>query len=147
MQETIEANGNVYVLSVAQPLSPAQRQELINQFSAGCPTCNQVTPSGMRVMAPTCTVTTKNVGDTVTLAAAPSGGTAPYAVSFRKNGVQIGTASPTTYVIQAADAGTSITFSVTTTDSCPTGAKTCTEQCIISVPVPCATPVCNFSLS
>lgn len=34
------------------------------------------------------------------------------AVSFKKNGVQIGATSPTTYVVQDADVGKSITFSV-----------------------------------
>lgn len=114
---------------------------------------------------PACTSTLKYSGDTVTLQATPKDGIGPYHVEFLKNGVLINSLrldgpnpiDPATenaqitriYTLDDADiVGTSIgkiTFSVFISDSCPTGAKTCTATC--DVYIGCIAPVCNFTVT
>ncbi len=84
----------------------------------------------------TCNVTTKNVGDTITLTSKPSGGTAPYTVYFYKGTTQLGAAVTNVaenqtvtypYTVLSTDAGTAATFSVKIVDSCTGGSKTVTD--------------------
>ncbi len=116
---------------------------------------------------PVCPPSPKYSGDTVTLKATPKDGIGPYYVEFRKNGSLInssrlgGLANPISnapentqitrvYTLDDLDISSSISsippgrinFSVYMEDSCPTGAMTCTSDCIINVG--CYAPVCNF---
>lgn len=117
----------------------------------------------VNVFEPTCPTTPKYSGETVTLSATPKDGIGPYYVVFRKNGITIGPSrlgdlsnpilsAPENILItrvytlddldiSSAPTGT-IDFSVYITDSCPTGAKTCTDVCTITIG--CIAPICNF---
>ncbi len=113
-----------------------------------------------------CPVSPKYSGSTVTLRATPRDGIGPYTVEFRKGGVDIIPSSrleslsnpilnapenndiTRVYTLDDVDIASSpgtIDFSVYITDSCPTGAKTCTETCTINIG--CVTPVCNFTVT
>jgi hypothetical protein len=109
--------------------------------------------ASIRTLA-TC-VGSKYVGQVITLTSTPTGGTAPYAVTFRRNGVALpsgsftnvpeGTAKTMTYTLVAGDTP-SVTISVYITDSCPTGALSNTDQCVVTVGS-CNVPACGFVVS
>lgn len=97
-------------------------------------------------LAPTCPTANKNVGDIVHMSATPMGGTAPYTVSFKKgttllkqfSGVTEGQNVTYDYTILSTDAGLTHVFSNSTIDSCLyLSAKTCTEQCSITINAAC----------
>lgn len=95
-----------------------------------------------------CPTATKAVGQTVTLSAITTGGTAPYRVWFYKGGTPLnpngisnvaeGATASFTYILSNTDGG-SQTFSVAITDSCSSGAMTASDQCDITVAEPPAT--------
>lgn len=93
----------------------------------------------------------KYVGDTINLTASGSGGVSPYTATFRQTGGS-GTITSTgaltaTYVVVDGDAGKTITFYATVTDSCHTP-MTSTEVSDTAIIAPaCVTPVCGFGLS
>ena len=125
---------------------------------------------GGQALSPSCPIAPKYSGDSVTLQATPNGGTGPYSIVFKKGTdpilfsrltSPIGiTSNPTTktivedtivggaYILDDEDVRTSdgtISFSVHIEDSCPTGAQTCTEECIINIG--CLAPLCNFTVT
>lgn len=115
----------------------------------------KMTPGcGAQVMVATCSKTSALVGETITLRATGSGGTPNYTIVFKKDttvlatftGVPAGTEKTTSYVLVAADVGTRV-FSVTITDSCAAGAKSCSETCSVVVSAPCPVPTCSFTLA
>ena len=111
----------------------------------------------------TCPITPKYSGDTITLEATPTGGIGPYYVEFNKDGninpeisgganpiynVPENTTITRTYAltdenVRNALTGT-MTFSVFMSDSCPTTAQTCTQECVVNIG--CIPPVCNFTV-
>jgi hypothetical protein len=104
----------------------------------------------------TCTGTSKTVGDIVHLSAQPSGGMAPYKVTFTKDSGALGSQiinvaknQLVTYDYPTVSGDISTTahvFAATTIDSCATGAKTNTESCNVMVSaVPCPTPVLTMT--
>lgn len=145
--ETIRSdNGRMYNIEYEGYLSPEQRSQIMNQL--GCSTCR----SSIVGLAPTCTATSKVVGQIVTQRAAPTG-QGPFTVIFKKDGVQLGTTQtvPTAgaitndYTIVAADTttGTPIgthTFSVETTGSCA-GSAPCIESCSVATLAPVLTTI------
>lgn len=137
--ETIQsADGRAYEIEYEEYLSPEQILQILRQY--GCSTCT----SSIVGLAPTCTVTTKTVGQIVTLKSQPTG-QGPFTVIFKKDGVQIGTtqtvpvAGTTTYdyLTLATDATTGIPigthiFSTEMTSSC-VGGIPCIESCSITI--------------
>lgn len=110
-----------------------------------------------------CPTTLKYSGDTITLEATPTGGIGPYYVEFNKDGDQDPEISGGTNPIYNVPENTTITrtytltdenvrnaltgtmtFSVFISDSCPTTAQTCTQECIVNLG--CIPPVCNFTV-
>lgn len=99
----------------------------------------------------TCQTSTKEVGQSTTLSATPSNGTAPYTVNILKDGTVIRqftnvAANQTVthiYTFVSGDVGTH-TFSTVAYDSCSSGSKTSnTDQCtvtVVSSPPSCGTP-------
>lgn len=94
-----------------------------------------------------CTTATKNVGDVVVLNAAGTTGTAPFTITFKRNGViiqtftgiQLGVNQSLSYTIVAADSPT-VTLSTDVSDSCTNpGPQLCSQQCIVNV-APLAPP-------
>ena len=91
----------------------------------------------------TCTGTSKTVGGVVHLSAQPSGGTAPYKITFTKDSGALGSQIINVaenqlvahdYTTVSGDISTTAhTFSATTIDSCVGGAKTSTESCSVTV--------------
>ncbi len=125
----------------------------------------QTTTLNTTLQAIVCPISPKYEGNTVTLNATPKDGIGPYYVEFRKNGViidpsRLGGSNPILSApeniqitrvytlddedIRTASLGT-IDFSVYIEDSCPTGFKTCTDACTISIG--CISPVCNFQVT
>lgn len=113
-----------------------------------------------------CPSTPKCSGDPITLQATPKDGIGPYIVTFKKddntidpsrfedqsnpiNNTSENETITRVYTLNDVDianaTGGTITFSVLISDSCPTGAQTCEEFCIINVG--CRTPICNFIIS
>jgi hypothetical protein len=107
--------------------------------------------ASIRTLAPTCPGA-KYVGQVITLSSTPTGGIAPYTVTFRRSGVALpsgsftnvpeGTLKTMNYTLVAADSP-SVVMSVYITDSCPSGSLNNTEQCTITTGV-CAAPSCGF---
>ena len=126
--------------------------------------------AGIQIAA-NCPISPKYSGDIITLKATPKDGIGPYYVVFRKNGSTIDPlrvvdelGNPTTNPISSAPENIQITrvytlddvdissaltgtidFSVFISDSCPTGAQTCTDTCTINIG--CLAPVCNFTVT
>lgn len=114
---------------------------------------SEVKVAGIEVLTKTCTKTTGVVGETITLKASGSAGTAPYIIVFKKDGVEltrftgvpVGTEKTYAYTLVAADVGTRA-FSAEISDSCPGGAKTCSESCSVTVSAACILPACSFTV-
>lgn len=121
---------------------------------------------GQSIFLATCPTVPKYSGDTITLLATPRDGIGPYYVEFRKNGSAMLGNDPLgnpytipsaiedvtitrTYILNDVDIAGALTgtidFSVYIEDSCPTGAQSCTESCIINIG--CVAPVCNFTVT
>lgn len=105
-----------------------------------------------------CTTAIKNIGDVVTLTASGGTGTAPFTITFKRNGavlpggtftgVPSGVSKSLSYTTVAADSPT-VTISVDVTDSCTNpGPQTCSKQCIVNVAAPpaCILPKCQFNV-
>lgn len=112
-----------------------------------------------------CPIAPKYSGDTITLQATPRDGIGPYYVEFSKDGIladsaRLGGPNPIynvventtitrTYVLTDEDVRNALTgtiaFSVFISDSCPTEAKTCTQECVVEIG--CIPPVCNFTVT
>jgi len=132
-------------------------QQAEGQAGCGCAASAARAGSGggIKTLNPATCPTGKMVGQQITLTSTPTGGTAPYSVEFRRNGVAIsgGTftgvpeGSPRTlnYTLLAADSP-SMTISVYITDSCPTGAKNNTDSCVLAVGT-CNVPACGFAVA
>lgn len=98
----------------------------------------------------TCTKTNGIVGDIIHLKATPVEGTASYTVKFYKDttvivtytGVGENVQKTYDYTLVSGDEGSRV-FKVEITDSCVGGAKSCAEQCTVTVTA-CSTPSCNF---
>ena len=127
-----------------KPLSRQEIESIENSIeNIGCKSCIGGSGIGSIIgsLAPTCSVTSKTVGQIVHMSAKPTGGTAPYTVSFKKGTVLLkqftGVAEIQSvaydYTTLSTDVGITHIFSTSTTDSCSTGAKTCNEQCSITV--------------
>lgn len=121
---------------------------------------------GFGISQGACPLSPKYSEDTVTLEATPKDGIGPYYVEFSKDGNPIdpsrlgGLSNPIINApedtlitriytlddedIRTASLGT-IDFSVFISDSCPTGAQTCTDTCTINIG--CFAPVCNFTVT
>jgi len=123
-----------------QPLSEKEIESITGIATVtgtGCETCSGEIGS----LAATCPTSNKNVGDIVRMNARPMGGTAPYTVSFKKgttllkqfSGVSEGQTVTYDYTTLSTDAGLTQVFSDNTIDSCSAGAKSCNEQCSITV--------------
>lgn len=134
---------------------------IVEQTNIGCRSCGGNRNGNLiSSLAPICPTSNKNVGDIVHMSATPTGGTAPYTVSFRKGnpvdatamllkqftGATEGQEVTYDYTILSTDAGAAHTLSVNTIDSCSVGAKFCNEQCSVTVNaiVVCNVPTCNL---
>jgi len=149
-------------------LKEMSQEEIINAYRngyvlegierAGCSSCERTNKESMSNRHPisslvTCTKTSGVVGNVVTLKSTPTTGTAPYTVKFWKDttllttftNVPENTLKTYNYTLVAADIGSRI-FKVDIADSCASTAKTCAEQCTVTVTAACVTPVCNFIL-
>lgn len=92
MEEVITVDGRQFKLSTDRPLTAQEKAQTIAEIrkQTGCGTCgpkvahmgNDWQYGGIRSMAPTCVTTTKASGQSVTLAATPSGAIGPYSVRF-----------------------------------------------------------------
>ncbi len=102
--------------------------------------------------------TSKTVGSIVNISSTAVGGTAPYEVIIKKDGVEIYHTTKTilenapvltTYTIQTVDAGKTISLSSYIIDSClPTNQTSTTEVCSFSVPLAaCPTLTCSLSIT
>ena len=137
--------------ALVESVVSAIKQSAPEQAGAGCG-CSAGAGGGIRTLNPATCPGAKYVGQTTTLTSTPTGGTAPYNIEFRRNGVAIsgGTftgvpeGSPRTlnYIHVDADVP-SVPLSVYITDNCPSGAKNNTDQCVITVSA-CNVPACGF---
>ena len=130
-----------------------------------CPTVTIQAPGAPQVQGGSCPGI-KYSGNTITLQATPADGIGPYIVTFKKNGVTIGSSrlggssnpiSNATEGIQitrvytlddldvSSATGGTIDFSVLISDSCPTEAKSCESTCTVNLG--CIAPVCNFTVA
>lgn len=119
----IEAVRNGYAIEGNEPL---KMEELKN----------------IETLAANCTITSKKVGQVVTLSASPSGGTAPYRVVFTKNGIALGNSFTyvaegatvtTTYTLVASDVGSQV-FGAYTVDNClPNALTSSVQSCSVNV--------------
>jgi len=147
MKKIITIGNQQYEIESTVPLSDEQLEQYalqkINNMNSDIVTLG------------TCPTTAKYVGQLITLTSTPTGGMANYTVTFRRNGVDLpggsftgvpeGTAKSMSYTLVAADSP-SVNISVYITDSCPTGALSNTDQCVITVKS-CVTPSCGFVVS
>lgn len=150
-----------------KPLNQQEIESITSITGIGCKTCGNSDSGGdsgrggnsggsgnsrsengslISSLAPTCPTSNKNVGDIVHMSARPVGGTAPYTVSFKKDttllrqlsGVTEGQIVTYDYTVLSTDAGITHVFSNSITDSCIYfSAKTCTEQCSITINAAC----------
>lgn len=102
----------------------------------------------------TCPISAKIVGDNVTLTVNITQGTAPYTITYKKDGLTLGTPLtapsigiyPYVYTTVPDDEGIP-TFSVDVVDSCIIP-QTWSDQCIVTintVPI-CTQPSCSFTV-
>jgi len=146
MEEIITLDGRQFKLTVDRPLTATERAQVLADIrkQTGCGTCGPRPLSmgygGIQSLA-ACATGPKTAGQTITLAAAPNGGTFPYTVRFwRKSApggyTTVGTQTPgtegatvsTSFVVTDADVTGAVgdaTASVPTTG--PTGAVSDTE--------------------
>lgn len=142
-----------------EQLKKMSSEEIINAYKSGytlettseCVSCGEI-----KTLVVTCPSTGKTVGESVTLSMTPTKGTPPYIVWFARNGTMIpdtafrdvpeGTTKSITYTFVAGDVP-SVTLAAAVSDSCATGARACTEKCIVTVSIACTTPLCNFTIS
>lgn len=91
MEEIITLDGKQFKLTTDRPLTALERQQTISQIRAqtGCSSCHQPKTlsagfgfEGIYSMTASCFGGTKSSGDTITLAATPSGAIGPYYVRF-----------------------------------------------------------------
>lgn len=144
LEEIITIAGRQYKLMTDYPLTDEQRQRVIADIArqTGCSTCGTKSLD-IQTLA-TCNVTSKVVGQTISLSAQPHGGVAPYTVKFYKGltegATQIGTTTTGvtenqlmsySYPLVVGDVGTQI-FSVHASDSC-ISPQTCIDQCTITI--------------
>ncbi len=140
--------------ALVESLVSAIKQASPEQAGAGCG-CSTGAGGGIRTLNPATCPGPKIVGQTTTLTSTPTGGTpgtAGYTVTFRRNGVDLsggtftgvpeGSPRSIVYTHVAADVP-SVPLSVYITDNCPSGAKTNTDQCVITVSA-CNVPACGF---
>lgn len=189
MEEIITVGRIQYQLSYDHPITPDQKLYVIEEIgrASGCNTCghvqntyldeNVIQPTSIISMTPTCPGGSKTKGSTITLNAGPTGGIAPYTVTFYKKidtgaQIQIGQAtgvpeggpipSPPTYVVLASDvtgatgdagatpvlAANKIRIITTVTDSCPAGSGgPATCTEICDISLACSTVSCNATIS
>ncbi len=137
---------------VASVVSAIKHAEGQGPGHAGCSCGSAVAGGGIRTLNPATCPGAKYVGQEITLDSTPTGGTAPYSIEFRRNGTALPSGSFTgvpegslrtmKYTLVAGDTP-SVTISVYITDSCPSGAKTNTDQCVVTVSA-CNVPGCGF---
>ena len=189
MEEIITIDERQYQLSYDQPITPEHKLYVIEEIrkASECKTCGSVQKislgegtiqaTSIISLTPTCPGGSKIVGNTITLNAGPTGGIAPYTVTFYKKintgaQTQIGQATgvaeggpitaPPTYVVLSSDvtgatgdAGASpilaagkIRIITTATDSCPAGiGGPATNTEICDISLACATPIANANIS
>ncbi len=136
-QWIITVGGTKYLLKSDVPLTQEQIEYIISQ-------------SSVKTLSKTC-ISAATVGQTIKLENTIQSGTSPYNVSIKKDGsaLQNWTATPlltqtVNYTLVTTDVGIR-RFSVDTSDSCSTGAKSTTEFC--DVVVSDVTGVMSFSSS
>lgn len=150
-------------LLMKSEITPALVQSVVSAITqagqvrtgCGCEAGTAVAGGGIRTLNPAACPGPKIVGQTTTLTSTPTGGTpgtAGYTVIFRRNGVDLsgGTftgvpeGSPRTLTYTHVDADVpSVPLSVYITDNCPSGAKSNTDQCVVTVSA-CNVPGCGF---
>ncbi len=102
----------------------------------------------------TCPSTSKIVGDNVVLTVNITQGTAPYIITYKKDGITLGTPVTAatigsyyyTYTTTSDDAGTSPIFTVNVVDNCSTP-NTFTDQCTVIISAACQPPICSFTVT
>lgn len=155
-KETIQStDGKIYEIEYDRYISPEYRLQILGQLGHSMYIQNSdILSSRIVGLAPTCTTTTKTVGQIVTLTSKPTG-QGPFTIIYKKDGVQIGTTQivPVSgiaiynYTTVATDAitgtpiGTHI-FSVITQGSC-VGSVSCTESCSVTIIEPVVT-ICSW---
>lgn len=140
-----------------------------------CGTCVAIIKTVEILSVPPCPLTSKHAGDPVNFQLAPTGGTGPYTIEFRKNGILIdpsllldefgipsisnpltnvppGTSITRVYTLTDADIVSAIggicQFSTHVIDSCPPllgGPKS--DEKICNITVVCSIPICDFDVT
>ncbi len=93
MEEVVTIDGRQFKLTVDRPLTATEKAQVLADIrkQTGCSTCggNRTLGMGgdygifgMNTGSGSCTAPAKSMGQTVTLSAAPTGGTEPYTVNF-----------------------------------------------------------------
>jgi hypothetical protein len=189
LEEIITVGGIQYQLSYDQPITSNQKLYAMEEIGriSGCNTCipaqntylekNVTQATSIISLAPTCPVGSKTKGSTIILDAGPTGGIAPYTVTFYKKidtgaQVQIGQttgvpeggpiSSPPTYVVLGSDvtgatgdggaspvlAANKIRIITVATDSCPAGSGgPAINTELCDVSLACTTITCNANIS
>lgn len=99
--------------------------------------------SQVEILTKTCPTAAKKPGDTAILKGSASAGTPPYTIKLKKGStvlaaftnVPANTEKTYTYTIVEQDAP-SVSLGMEVSDSCPSGAKTCSEVCSVDVERP-----------
>lgn len=157
MEETITVDGKQFILMADAPLTVEQKAQTITEIrkQSGCGCGNKIASADAKIetMANTCTRTSAFVGETITLKASASGGTAPYLIVFVKGATEIGRFTgvaenvqvTTTYVVTSTDVGAQ-GFNAVVTDQCPGGFKSCMGTCSVTISA-CPVPTCTFTVT
>ena len=162
------------VLSPTHTYSIPGIYSVTHTAQSSCGTCTAVIKT-LQILQPPCPLTSKQSGDPVNFQLSPIGGTGPYTIEFRKDGVLIdplllldgfgqpsisnpltnispGTSITRIYTLTDADIASAIAgicqFSTHVIDSCPPllgGPKSDAQICNITVV--CSTPICDFDVT
>ena len=152
--------GKVLSVEDISKMSGQQLSELYRQGytlegviqESGCQSCKSTKSLDIETLIAACP-TGKVVGNVVRLSARPTGGIVPYGVNFYRQGVPIKAIHPVAegqtvthdYILVEADKP-SVEFGVGISDACPTGARTCSDTCLLTLAIVCTTPSCNFTV-
>ena len=140
---------------------PKDRIDALKEAESMCEMCNLSKKDNIITLAPTCSATSKTVGQTINLTSNPAGGTGPYTYSFYKMlpgsttpvwlGTQKQASNTLTYTTLTEDitnaSGQQLKIGAVIYDSCICGSQTNEESCYVNVLAPCALPAVNLTVT